>query len=117
VFHLVGTVEGRLRPGTSSADCLRACFPGGSITGAPKRRAMQIIEELEPTPRGVYTGAIGYLGWNGQTDLNIAIRTMVVAGGQLTFHVGGGIVADSSPEAEYQETLDKAQGMLRALQG
>jgi para-aminobenzoate synthetase component 1 len=117
VFHLVGTVEGRLRPGISVADCLRACFPGGSITGAPKRRAMQIIEELEPTPRGVYTGAIGYLGWNGQADLNIAIRTMVVSGGQLTFHVGGGIVADSSPEAEYQETLDKAQGMLRALQG
>jgi para-aminobenzoate synthetase component 1 len=117
VFHLVGTVEGRLRADASPADWLRACFPGGSITGAPKIRAMQIIEELEPTPRGIYTGAIGYMGWNGQVDLNIAIRTMVIAQGRLTFHVGGGIVADSQPEAEYQETLDKAQGMLRALQG
>jgi para-aminobenzoate synthetase component I len=117
VFHLVATVEGRLRKGVLATDCLRACFPGGSITGAPKVRAMEIIEELEPTRRGVYTGAIGYLGWNGQVDLNIAIRTMVVSHRRLTFHVGGGIVADSEPEAEYQETLDKAQGMLRALQG
>jgi para-aminobenzoate synthetase component 1 len=77
---------------------------------------MEIIEELEPTRRGIYTGSIGYLGWNGQADLNIAIRTMVAAEGRLTFQVGGGIVADSVPEAEYQETLDKAQGMLRALQ-
>jgi para-aminobenzoate synthetase component 1 len=117
VFHLVATVEGRLRADASAVDCLRACFPGGSITGTPKIRAMQIIEELEPTRRGIYTGAIGYMGWNGQVDLNIAIRTMVVSHGRLTFHVGGGIVADSVPEAEYQETLDKAQGMLRALQG
>jgi para-aminobenzoate synthetase component I len=117
VFHLVATVEGRLRKSALVPDCLRACFPGGSITGAPKVRAMEIIEELEPTRRGVYTGAIGYLGWNGQADLNIAIRTMVVSHGRLTFQVGGGIVADSEPEAEYQETLDKAQGMLRALQG
>jgi para-aminobenzoate synthetase component I len=117
VFHLVSTVEGKLRAGASAVDCLRACFPGGSITGAPKIRAMEIIEELEPTRRGVYTGAIGYLGWNGQADLSIAIRTMVQAGGWLSFNVGGGIVADSVPEAEYQETLDKAQGMLRALQG
>jgi anthranilate/para-aminobenzoate synthase component I len=117
VFHLVSTVEGRLRQDATMVDCLRACFPGGSITGAPKIRAMEIIEELEPSRRGVYTGAIGYLGWNGQADLNIAIRTMVQAHGWLTFHVGGGIVADSVPEAEYQETLDKAQGMLRALQG
>jgi len=117
VFHLVATVEGRLRKNALATDCLRACFPGGSITGAPKVRAMEIIEELEPTRRGVYTGAIGYLGWNGQADLNIAIRTMVVSHERLTFHVGGGIVADSVPEAEYQETLDKAQGMLRALQG
>jgi aminodeoxychorismate synthase component I len=116
VFHLVATIEGRLRSGASAADCLRACFPGGSITGAPKIRAMEIIEELEPSRRGIYTGAIGYIGWNGQADLNIAIRTMVQARGRLTFHVGGGIVADSVPEAEYQETLDKAQGMLRALQ-
>jgi para-aminobenzoate synthetase component 1 len=117
VFHLVATVEGQLRADATAVDCLRACFPGGSITGAPKIRAMEIIEELEPTSRGVYTGAIGYMGWNGQTDLNIAIRTMVHAGGRLSFQVGGGIVADSEPEAEYQETLDKAQGMLRSLQG
>ncbi len=117
VLHLVATVEGRLHPHATITDCLKACFPGGSITGAPKIRAMQIIEELEPTRRGVYTGAIGYMGWNGQADLNIAIRTMVQSHGRLTFQVGGGIVADSVPEAEYQETLDKAQGMLRALQG
>jgi para-aminobenzoate synthetase component 1 len=117
VFHLVATVVGQLRRGAVTTDCLRACFPGGSITGAPKVRAMEIIEELEPTRRGLYTGAIGYLGWNGQVDLNIAIRTMIASHGRLTFHVGGGIVADSVPEAEYQETLDKAQGMLRALQG
>jgi para-aminobenzoate synthetase component I len=117
VFHLVSTIEGKLRAGASAVDCLRASFPGGSITGAPKIRAMEIIEELEPTRRGIYTGAIGYLGWNGQTDLSLAIRTMVQAGGQLAFNVGGGIVADSVPEAEYQETLDKAQGMLRAMQG
>jgi para-aminobenzoate synthetase component 1 len=117
VFHLVATVEGKLRKDAGIADCLRAGFPGGSITGAPKIRAMEIIEELEPTRRGVYTGAIGYLGWNDQADLNIAIRTMVLADGRLTFQVGGGIVADSVPDDEYQETLDKAQGMLRALQG
>jgi para-aminobenzoate synthetase component 1 len=116
VFHLVATVEGRLRRSATMVDCLKACFPGGSITGAPKIRAMEIIEELEPTRRGVYTGSIGYLGWNGQADLNIAIRTMVAAEGRLTFQVGGGIVADSVPEEEYQETLDKAQGILRALQ-
>ena len=115
VHHLVSTVRGRLRPGCTALDCLRASFPGGSITGAPKVRAMEIIEELEPTRRGVYTGAIGYLCFSGDMDVNIVIRTAVVKEGVAYFHVGGGIVADSDPEAEYQETLDKAGAMARAL--
>jgi para-aminobenzoate synthetase component 1 len=115
VFHLVATVTGRLRPEVAPVDCLRACFPGGSITGAPKIRAMEIIEELEPTHRGPYTGAIGYLGWDGSCDLNIAIRTLTLAGGEAHFQVGGGIVADSDPDAEYEETLDKGRALMRAL--
>jgi para-aminobenzoate synthetase component 1 len=115
VYHLVATVRGRLQPGVGPAECLRACFPGGSITGAPKIRAMEIIEELEPTHRGPYTGAIGYLGWNGETDLNIAIRTMTLARDRVHFQVGGGIVADSDPAAEYEETLDKGRALARAL--
>ena len=115
VLHLEATVESRLREGTGVVDLLRASFPGGSITGAPKIRAMEILEELEPTRRGVYCGAIGYLGLDGACDLNIAIRTLVLDGGVATFQVGGGIVWDSDPEAEYQETLDKARGMLTAL--
>lgn len=96
-------------------DIIKATFPGGSITGAPKVRAMEIIEELEPSKRGVYTGSIGYLGFNGKMDLNIAIRTIVLKDGKAHFSVGGGIVADSDPEEEYQETLDKASGMMEAL--
>lgn len=115
VHHLVATVAGTLRPGVSHVDCVRACFPGGSITGAPKIRAMQIIDELEPHARGVYTGAIGYFGFAGQTHFNIAIRTVVQQGRRLTFHAGGGIVADSEPDAEYAETLAKAQGIFNAL--
>jgi para-aminobenzoate synthetase component 1 len=115
VHHLVSTVEGRLRSDVSPVDCVRACFPGGSITGAPKIRAMEIIDELEPHARGVYTGAIGFLGYNGLTHLNIAIRTVVQQGRELTFHAGGGIVADSEPDAEYDETLVKAQGILNAI--
>jgi para-aminobenzoate synthetase component 1 len=115
VLHLVATVAGRLRPEVTPVECLRACFPGGSITGAPKIRAMEIIEELEPTQRGPYTGAIGYLGWDGAVDLNIAIRTIVVANGEAHFQVGGGIVADSDPEAEYEETLHKGRALMRAL--
>lgn len=115
VFHLVATVEGELREGCGHVECVRACFPGGSITGAPKVRAMEIIAELEPTWRGVYTGAIGYFGFHGETDLNIAIRTLVAHGGQAHFQVGGGIVADSHPEAEYQETLDKGRALIAAL--
>ena len=115
VFHLVSTVEGRLHEGRDAVDLLKATFPGGSITGAPKVRAMEIIDELEPTQRSVYTGAIGYIGLDGTLDLNIAIRTMIVTGSRALFQVGGGIVADSEPAAEYQETLDKGQRIFQAL--
>jgi para-aminobenzoate synthetase component 1 len=115
VHHLVATVRGRLRVGTTPLECLRAAFPGGSITGAPKIRAMEIIEELEPVCRGVYSGAIGWVDARGNAEWNIAIRTMVVRQAKVHFHVGGGVVADSDPEAEYEETLAKARGMLAAL--
>ncbi len=115
VFHLVSTVEGRLREGNDAVDLLMATFPGGSITGAPKIRAMEIIEELEPTKRGIYTGSIGYISFCGDMDLNIAIRTFLVKEGTAYFQVGGGIVADSDPEAEYQETLDKAKALIEAV--
>jgi para-aminobenzoate synthetase component 1 len=115
VFHLTSTVEGRLSPGRGAVELLKATFPGGSITGAPKVRAMEIIDELEPTRRSVYTGSIGYLGFNGDMDLNIVIRTVLVKGGKAYFQVGGGIVYDSEPEAEYQETLDKARALIQAL--
>ncbi|MBM3859482.1 MAG: aminodeoxychorismate synthase component I [Verrucomicrobia bacterium] len=115
VHHLVATVAGQLRPDVSHVQALRACFPGGSITGAPKIRAMEIIDELEPHARGVYCGAIGYFGHDGNSHFNIAIRTVVHQSGLLTFHAGGGIVADSEPDAEYDETLAKAEGILRAL--
>ena len=115
VWHLVSIVEGRLKLGCDRIDLLRATFPGGSITGAPKIRAMEIIDELEPTARGVYTGAIGYLGFDGTMDLNIAIRTIVIQEGRAYVQVGGGIVADSDPAAEYEETLDKAKAQLWAL--
>lgn len=114
VFHLVSTVEGRLRPEMDHASALAACFPGGSITGAPKKRAREIIAELEPEPRGLYTGAIGWLGFNGESQFSIAIRTAIVEGAEAHFHVGAGIVADSLPDAEWQETLDKAAGLLLA---
>jgi aminodeoxychorismate synthase component I len=114
VFHLVSTVEGTLRPGVSHIDAVAACFPGGSISGAPKKRALEIIAELEPEPRGIYTGAVGFLGFNGESRFNIAIRSVVVSGGEASFHVGAGIVADSEPEREWQETLDKAAGILLA---
>jgi para-aminobenzoate synthetase component 1 len=115
VHHLVANVSGGLRPGNGAIDCLRAMLPGGSITGAPKIRAMQIIEELEKSRRGVYTGAIGYLGFDGNCDFAIAIRTILCAHGRASYHVGGGIVADSDPESEYQETLDKGAAMRAAL--
>lgn len=115
VHHLVSTLRGTLRPGETSVDLLAAAFPGGSITGAPKLRAMEIIAELEPTTRGPYCGAIGYLGFDGTMDTSIAIRTMLVQGNRVTFQAGGGITADSDPASEYEETLAKAKAMMRAL--
>ena len=114
VQHLVSTVEGRLRAGLTHLDALAACFPGGSITGAPKIRAMQIIDELEPIERGPYTGCLGYFGFNRESQFSITIRTAVVKDGRAWYHAGAGIVADSVPEAEYEETLAKARGFLLA---
>ena len=115
VFHLTSTVVGRLSPDKGRVDLLKATFPGGSITGAPKVRAMEIIDELEPTRRSVYTGSIGYLSFAGGMDLDIVIRTILVKDGKAYFQVGGGIVYDSEPEAEYQETLDKGKALIQAL--
>ena len=115
VHHMVSTVRGKLRKGVSVIDCIRATFPGGSITGAPKVRAMEIIDELEPTRRGLYTGSIGYIGFDGSCDLNIVIRTMIVKDGKIFFHVGGGVVYDSTPEGEYQETMDKGEALFDSL--
>ena len=115
VHHLVATVTATLRPEHDGIDCVRATFPGGSITGAPKIRAMEIIDQLEPTQRNVYTGAIGYLGFDGNLDLNITIRTVVIKDKRAYFQVGGGIVWDSDPELEYQESLTKAQALIKAL--
>ncbi len=115
VHHLVSTVTGRLAPGRDAIDLLRACLPGGSITGAPKVRAMEIIEELEPVRRSVYCGAVGWLGWDGAMMLNIAIRTALVTPDAVHVYAGGGVVADSDPAAEYEETSDKARALLMAL--
>jgi para-aminobenzoate synthetase component 1 len=115
VHHLVSTVRGRLAGGRTALDLLRACFPGGSVTGAPKVRAMEVIEELEPHRRGVYCGSIGYVGFDGSMDTNIAIRTLVHSDGVMRLWAGGGIVADSDPESEYQETYQKAAPLLDLL--
>ncbi|MCX5715859.1 MAG: aminodeoxychorismate synthase component I [Candidatus Omnitrophica bacterium] len=125
VYHLVSTVSGELKKDADCVDCLLNCFPGGSITGAPKIRSMEIIDELEPTKRSIYTGAIGYIGFNGNMDTSIVIRTFLAKEnkpspcmqglGKLYFHAGGGIVADSDPEAEYQETLDKVKALIDAV--
>jgi para-aminobenzoate synthetase component 1 len=115
VHHLVSEVRGRLKPELGLLDLLRAAFPGGSVTGAPKIRAMEIIAELEPTARGPYCGSLGYLGFDGTMDCNILIRTLTVGRGWVQFPVGGGIVADSVPEREYEETWHKAEGLLRTL--
>ncbi|MGL6094334.1 MAG: aminodeoxychorismate synthase component I [Fimbriiglobus sp.] len=115
VHHLVSEVRGKLRPGLTPFDLLRAAFPGGSVTGAPKVRAMEIIAELEPTARGPYCGSVGFVGFDGAMDTNILIRTFTAGRGWLQFPVGGGIVADSDPAREYEETLHKAAGLLRAL--
>lgn len=116
VHHLVSTVTGTLAADMHALDLLRACFPGGSITGAPKIRAMEIIDELEPHRRGVYCGSIGYVGFDGAMDTNIAIRTLTRTDGRARFWAGGGIVIDSDPEQEYQESFDKAASMLALLE-
>jgi len=115
VQHLVSVVEGQLQPPHGPLDLLKAAFPGGSVTGAPKVRAMEIIAELEPTARGAYCGALGYIGFDGSMDASILIRTITAAGGYWQFSVGGGIVAQSDPQREYEETWYKAEGLLRAL--
>lgn len=115
VHHLVSEVRGRLQRGMGPFDLIRSSFPGGSVTGAPKVRAMEIIAELEPTARGPYCGAMGFIGFDGTCDTNILIRTMTVSRGWVQFPVGGGIVADSDPRREYEETLHKAAGLIRAL--
>lgn len=115
VHHLVSTITGRLAQGMSAVDLLEKAYPGGSITGAPKLRAMEIIAELEPTTRGPYCGSIGYIGFDGTMDTSITIRTMIVQDRRVTFQAGGGITADSIPAQEYTESLDKADAMMRAL--
>lgn len=115
VIHIVSNVRGTLRDGATGFDLLDAVFPGGTVTGVPKIRCLEIIEELEPTPRGLYTGSIGYLSWSGDMDWNIVIRTLAVRGDEVSLHAGAGIVADSEPEREYSETLYKAQALFDAL--
>jgi para-aminobenzoate synthetase component 1 len=115
VWHLTSTVEGQLREGAGPFDLIEACFPGGSITGAPKLRAMEILEGLEPVRRHVYTGAIGWIGWNGDADWNIAIRTATATASGVHWSAGGGITGDSDPEAEYLESVAKAEGLRNSL--
>jgi anthranilate synthase component 1 len=115
VMHIVSNVTGKARPGMSAMDALRAALPAGTLSGAPKVRAMEIIDELEPVKRGVYGGAVGYLSWSGNMDTAIAIRTVVVKDGEAILQAGAGIVADSVPTSEWEETLNKAQGMMRAI--
>ena len=117
VHHMVATVQGELRPGVAAADIMQAMMPGGSITGAPKIRAMQIIDELEKNRRSLYTGAIGYIGRNGRSAFNIAIRTLLVEDKKLSYQAGGGIVIDSDPATEYEETLHKGRGLFQLLGG
>lgn len=114
VMHITSNVVGRVRPGTSALDVLRATLPAGTLSGAPKIRAMEIIDEIEPVKRGIYGGAVGYLGWNGNMDTAIAIRTAVIKDGKLHVQAGGGIVADSVPELEWKETMNKARAVFRA---
>jgi anthranilate synthase component 1 len=116
VMHIVSNVEGKLKPGLNAIDVLRATFPAGTVSGAPKVRAMEIIDELEPVKRGVYAGAVGYLGFHGNMDVAIALRTAVIKDGKLHVQAGGGIVADSEPAAEWQETQSKARALLRAAE-
>jgi len=115
VMHIVSNVRGRLAPGRDAFDAFRATFPAGTLSGAPKIRAMEIIEELEPVRRGVYGGAVGYFGWTGTMDTCIAIRTMLIKNGTVYLQAGAGIVADSDPEREHVECVNKTRGMLQAL--
>lgn len=117
VHHLISTVTGQLRPDATALDCMAACFPGGSITGAPKVRAMEIIADEEPHARGAYCGSIGFVSLDGALDTSISIRTLTISGRDVTYHAGGGIVADSTPQDEYEETLTKASAMRTALMG
>jgi len=116
VMHIVSNVDGKLQAGLDALDVLRATFPAGTVSGAPKIRAMEIIDELEPVKRGIYAGAVGYLGFNGDMDLAIAIRTAVVKDKQLHVQAGAGIVADSNPQSEWEETRNKARAVLRAAE-
>jgi len=116
VMHIVSHVVGKLREGMNAFDVIRACFPAGTLSGAPKIRAMEIIDELEPTRRGPYGGAVGYFSFSGSADTAITIRTLVVKDGVAYVQAGGGIVADSVPETEYQETVNKARAVLRAIE-
>ena len=115
-MHLVSDVRGKVAPSKDALDVLAAVFPAGTLSGAPKVRAMQIIDELEPLRRGIYGGAIGYLGWGGSMDTCIAIRTMVMKGDKVYIQAGAGIVADSNPALEYEESLNKARALIRALE-
>ena len=117
VFQMVSTIRGELDGDKNNFDCIKACFPGGSMTGAPKIRAMEIIEELEPVKRGIYSGSLGYLSFSGETDFNIIIRTLIASKGKMYLQVGGAIVADSDPEAEYEETWHKAMSVLGGIGG
>jgi anthranilate synthase component 1 len=116
VMHIVSDVRGKLASGKTAFDALRAALPVGTVSGAPKIRAMEIIDELEPTRRGPYAGAVGYVDFSGNLDTCIALRTLVIAGGKLYIQAGAGIVADSVPSREYQETLNKAKALLRAIE-
>src|SRR5437660_8540296 len=116
VMHLVSSLRGRLRPDVDCFDALMACFPAGTVSGAPKVRAMEIIDELEPTRRGIYSGAILYLDFSGNLDSCIAIRTLVAKDGVAYVQAGGGVVADSVPEREYEETVNKSRALLAALE-
>jgi anthranilate synthase component 1 len=115
VMHIVSNVIGELNEGMSAIDVLRATFPAGTVSGAPKIRAMEIIDELEPVKRGIYSGAVGYLSWNGNMDTAIAIRTAVIQGETLHIQAGAGIVADSVPETEWEETMSKGRAIFRAV--
>jgi anthranilate/para-aminobenzoate synthase component I len=115
VMHIVSNIQGRMRPDRDCFDLLKAVFPGGTITGVPKVRCLEIIEELEPVKRGAAYGSAGYISLAGDMDLSILIRTMIVKNGEAHFHVGAGVVADSDPEKEYEETLHKAQALFLAL--